>query len=209
MDADSGNTKGTVKPWLIRLGAWEIGDAAWGEAVQALVELRFDAVPQLIEALGDEQLSVHVGAGKALKQMGPAVVYDLIGALKNENPAVRRHAATLLYGSAVRDDAVVQDAVPALCEAFSYYDPDVRKCGATALEWIGSDAGQAVPDLINALRDSDWAVREWAAKALGSIGVEAKPALAALTEALLDEVPGVREAASEALDQIRSAEGQE
>jgi len=204
MAADSGNTKSTVKPWLIRLGAWEIGDAAWEEAVQALVELGFDAVPQLIEALGDEQLPVHVGAGKALKQMGPAVVYDLIGALKHESPTVRRHAAMLLYGSAVRNDVVVEDAVPALCEALKDSDPDVRRWAATALEWIGSDAGQAVPDLIDALNDSEGPVREWAAKALGSIGLDAKPALAALTEALLDEEPGVREAASGALDQIHS-----
>lgn len=209
MAADSGNTKSTVEPWLIRLGAWEIGDEGWEEAVRALVELGFDAAAQLIEALGDEQLSVHVGAGKALKQMGPAVVYDLIGALKHESPVVRRHAAQLLYGSAVRDDAVVGDAVSALCEALKDADPDVRRWAATALEWIGKDAGQAVPNLIDAMRDSDWAVREWAAKALGSIGLEAKPALAALTEALLDEEPNVREAASEALDQIRFAGDEE
>lgn len=209
MAADSGNTKSTVKLWLIRLGAWEIWDAAWEEAVQALVELGFDAVPQLIEALGDEQLSVRLGAVNALMKMGQAVVYDLIGALSHESAAVRRHAAMLLYGSAVRGDAVVVDAVPALCEALKDSDPDVRKGAATALEWLGSDAGQAVPNLIDALRDSDWAVREWAAKALGAIGLEAKPVLAALTEALVDEVPDVREAASHALDQIRSTKGQE
>lgn len=205
MTGDSGKTKGDLDRWLAKLRATDIGDDGWVEAIEGLVSLGVDAVPDLVEALGDEQLSVYVGVGNALSRMGSAVAYDMIGALKHDNWAVRLRAVLYLYYTATSGDPVAGDAVPALCEALKDSDRGVRHWAAMALGEIGNDASQAVPDLIDALRDPESMVRQWAASALGRIGLEAKSAMGALTEALLDDDPEVRQNASYSLDVIQSA----
>jgi len=153
--------------------------------------------------LGHPQSSVNVGVANALKEMGTTAFYDLRDSLKHSSPQVRSHAAQLLYGSAVREDSLVTEAVSALIEALGDPDPDVRKWSAVALERIGEEARQAVPRLVDALNDQDAYVREMAVRALGTIGPAASEAIPNLTEMLVDDDPNVRSAASEALDRIR------
>lgn len=195
------NAENAAAFWIARLRTAEIADASWEEAVEELTQLDSNVVPNLIEALADGTLSVNVGIGNVLKRMESAVLYDLIGT--HENPGVRSRAAKLLYGLAIREDAAVTDAIPALINALKDPDVDVRQWAAVALEWIGEDAKEAVPGLIEILKDEDGYVREWAAKALARMGPAAEEAMPALTEALIDDEPGVRESASEAIDTIQ------
>lgn len=57
MTGESDKTKGTLEWWLAKLRATDFGDDGWVEAIEGLVSLGFDAVPDLVEALGDKQLS--------------------------------------------------------------------------------------------------------------------------------------------------------
>ena len=192
--------------WIDRLASCEIGDEEWQEAVSAIQEFGLVVIPSLIDVIADERLSVRVGIGNVLADLGPDVVYGLIGALKHEDPFVRQHAAQLLYGSATREEPLVTDAVPALIEALKDSDCLVRQWAVVALERIGPQAEEAVGGLVEVLDDPDHEVRRWAAVALGNIGQAARSAIPALTKLLLDDVSDVREAASQSMDRIQGTE---
>ena len=191
--------------WLEVLRTTEIADRRWKKAVKSLTEMGLRAVPALIEAEGDDNQTVCIGASKALQQIGPATVPFLIKALRHENPRIREIAARGLYGHAPN----AQKAISALTDALQDSDAFVRKWIAVALEALAYHFGPilkvAVPGLSDLLKDEDWAVREWAAHALGSIGTVADAALPALQSALEDEEPVVRQAAAEALSKIQKS----
>jgi hypothetical protein len=75
-------------------------------------------------------------------------------------------------------------AVPALIEALSHPDPEVREQAARALSLIGPKSTAAVPDLIRLLDDESEPVRRQAARALGQVGPAAKIAIPALIKQL-------------------------
>jgi serine/threonine protein kinase len=54
------------------------------------------AVPVLLEALRDREVKVRTAAARALERMGPAAQAALSGALRDEDPVVRRIAAEAL-----------------------------------------------------------------------------------------------------------------
>jgi len=188
--------------WIGELASTEVGDVRWREAIEALRGLGHAAIPMLIEALGHEKPSVYIGAGNALTRRGATAFYDVRESLKHDNDRVRRNAALLFYGPALREDGLVVEAVSALIEALGDPDPDVRMWSAVALERIGEEAREAVPALLVVLDDEDSYNREWAAHALGSIGLAALEGIPKLTELLIDDEPSVRSAASHAIDRI-------
>jgi len=188
--------------WIDQLRASDVGDAGWNEAVGAIKELGFFVVPVLIESLDDDSLSVRAGISKALRQMGPTVLYDVIDALVHDSPTVRREAASQLSGTASRRETPITNIVPVLIDALSDRESSVRVRTAQALCLLAERARLAVPALIEALKDEESYVRQWAATALGSIGPSADEAIPTLTESLLDNDELVRDEASRALDAI-------
>ena len=215
------NPDAAVDRWLLRLGAYEAFDDAWWEAVAALHELGYDIVPRLIDAVADEQYSVHKGVARALSRFGSAILYDTIGALTHPDVKVRDWAANALYYKAVgeinarrgtgdRQCPAIADAIPALIATLRDPEEQVRQMAVIAINMMGharlirgAEAEEAVSALAELLEDECCSVREWTANALGTIGFAAKPAVGGLTRLLLDDVPGVREAASEALNSIQ------
>ena len=177
MHSTPNNPDDAVQYWISRLEATDIGDERWLEAVEALHALGFEVIPTMIEALANKKLSVHVGVGNALKKLGSTAFYDLIEALKHEDPSVRQHAAQLLYGSAVRDDAQITDAVTALVQALEDADCFVRQWAAIALGAIGPAACPAVPVLTQGLLDDVPEVRQAASDALDAIQATREPPL--------------------------------
>jgi HEAT repeat protein len=103
--------------------------------------------------------------------------------------------------SAVSDalGAIGEEAVPALIESLADEDEGVRWAAVSALREIGPQAADAVPVLIQALQDEDYEVRQAAGSALGRMGPEAIPAL---IRALGDEDANVRQGVSQALGLI-------
>jgi HEAT repeat protein len=186
------------------------------EACHALASLGAaakPAVPDLIDALGDDHLPVYVAAGFALAEMGKDAVPALMQAARSRNTGVRAEAAYLL--GRIGPDAI--EAVPTLVEAMGGGDPEVREAAVTALGQIfdsspASDpappldlGSSTIPGLLNLLArtgagDPSWSlVRSEAAKTLGKIGPSSSAAVPALVGYLRDPDPRVRAACAWAL----------
>jgi NADH dehydrogenase len=161
-----------VSYWLSLLASDE--EPAQQDAVGALNRLGQAAVPELIQALNDDDWQVRHQAALVLGAIGPeakAAVPALIAALDDDDKYFRSHAATAL--GKIGPEA--RAAVPALIEALKDRDEDVRRAAAAALGEIGPEARQAVAALVELLRDPRKPVRKQAVRALEEIDPEAAP----------------------------------
>jgi HEAT repeat protein len=136
-----------------------------------------------------------------------AAIPELITALKDKDPGVRRMVASVLWNMNTEAKA----AVPALIAALKDKEAIVRSGAADALGHMGEAAynkpeliaalkNVAVSALIVALKDKEAIVRRSAADALGDIRAEA--AVPALIVALKDKDKNVRHWAASALGSI-------
>ncbi len=188
-----------------------------------------EAVPDLVQALGDEQGALRSAAAAALSAIGPSAVPALVAALEQQDPMVRRSASDALGGIGPR----ATDAIPGLLNLLGDRDYEVGRRAATALGHIGPVAVPAllqaaakgdsrvtamaetvfayldappnvVFDLVRTLGNitEDPGVRVFAANALGRMGEKARNAVPDLVRALGDERREVRSAASLALGRI-------
>jgi HEAT repeat protein len=157
------------------------------------------AIPLLLEALRDTDLNVAMAAAKVLRAVGPRedTVALLLQMLTGSDPR-GRVGATAALGS-IRP--VLPAVVPALVQATTDANPQVRGFAADALGWTGQEAG--VPALVKTLRDPDDGVRMVAAGALGRLGPAARDAIPELRRlAGGDPHPAVRSQAELALRSI-------
>lgn len=153
------------------------------------------AIPELMEALQDEDEPVRLNAAYALGAIGESAVPALIGAMREDSEDLRRHAGYAL-------SAMGEPAVPALIEATRDADGRVRAAAVDALGDIGMPLPGVVSALTRVLSDEyDWA-RRHAADALGTIGPGAREAVPALIKTLRDEKVYVRINAATALARI-------
>jgi HEAT repeat protein len=160
-----------------------------------------DAVPTLVNALKDEEISVRVHSAEALAVIcstAPDIFPVLMEGMKDTNIEVRQSAVYGL-GKIVSE---VKEAFPALIKALKDPIKEVRWTALVALRQIGPEPQAAVPDLIKALKNEDKDFRLGAAIGLGGIGSEAKAAVPDLMEALKDESKYVRRFAFLALKEI-------
>jgi HEAT repeat protein len=110
-------------------------------AIQKLGEIKDPAaVPALLHALKDEDVSVRWKAADALVSIGKTAVPALIEALKDKDSEVRREAAAAL--GKIKDP----QAAPALCEALKDENVSVRWKAADALVSIGKTAVPALKE---------------------------------------------------------------
>ena len=128
------------------------------------------------------------------EQSAAPTISDLIYALQNPDPIIRRGATVALGGFGTA-------AIPALIKALQDRDPDVRHQAAFALERMGART-EVIPALTDALQASDPGVRHAAAVALGRIGAKVEAAIPVLIEALQDPDPNSRRGAAEALGKV-------
>lgn len=171
-------------------------------AVEQLLLLPgFEAVPQLVQRLGDPAWRVRKAAIERLVACREeALVHPgLLEALADgENPG-RRNAAFEAFV------AMGSRATSSLVTAVASPDPDVRKLAVDALAGIGDPAARDV--LVRALGDLDANVRAAAVDALGVMGGEV--CVAALVRASTDraEVPLVRLSALRSLERLEVSVG--
>lgn len=116
---------------------------------------------------------------------------SLVAGVADPDPAVAVAAIDAL--DKVEPEPV--GAVPALVQALSRDDENVRWHAARTLSDIGPGAAEAVPALTKALDDSSPKVQAYSAFALGSIGKTAEPAVEKLIERAFDKEPLIRRAA--------------
>jgi HEAT repeat protein len=133
-------------------------------ASEALGSMGPDAIPPLVNALGEPSIGARRQAAKALASIGAEAVPALRRALKDKNVNVRQEAAVALglIGPAAAD--AVADLVSLLEDEEKW----VRNYAAEALGLIGPKAKQAVKAL-ETLKD-DPTCRARAAEALKLIG---------------------------------------
>jgi HEAT repeat protein len=159
-------------------------------------------LPALIDALADKEDIVARAAAEMLGGLGESAVDPLVGALKDPNPSVRRHATLALKDIG----ATAKKAVPLLTEALNDADPATRQFAALALGKIGPGAKAATSGLVNGmLRDREKEVRQNCAKALLSVDPEPRLAAPAFRQALRDRAAAVVDSAIEGLTNLGAA----
>src|SRR5262249_17369881 len=109
---------------------------------------------------------------RALAQVGPPAVPELLRLLEHEEPAVRLCALKAL----ARVGPEAAKAVPALRKALKDTYAGCRARAAAALGEVGPAAKDAAPDLVGLLTDLD-AVHTPAMQALAKLGAPAVPPL--------------------------------
>jgi len=140
-----------------------------------------DALPVLIELVGDESWRVRNAAVQSLVALRPSsrVAEALIHSLREPEDTGRRNAALTALARLGRD------ALPGLLGTLADESPHVRKLAADALGL--SAEPNAVPALAARLLDTDANVRAAVAEALGRVATP--EAVAALRSHLLDVQP--------------------
>lgn len=159
------------------------------------------AIPQLIQALENEDKEICIRAADALGTLAnaTAVVPPLIQAFRHNDEEVR-----IAVSRALLD--IGEQAVEPLIQALEDGDRHIR-CGAAMtlgpFAHMLSEETRAVEPLIGALRDEDAIVRASAAFALGQSG-DAR-AVSPLIETLGDEDEEVRRVTADSLEQLNKA----
>ena len=109
-----------------------------------------------------------------LAEILKAVIAQLIAALQDRAPPVRRGAADALGKIAktapAQNDPARQAEMQKTSAGLQNGDPAVRRQSAETLGRMGHEAGPAIPALVNRLEDQDASVRNAAADALKNIG---------------------------------------
>lgn len=191
-----------------------------------------EAVPDLIQILGEENDPLRPTAVTALSAIGAGAVPALVAALNDQDPAVRSGAVDALGGMR----AGATEAIPALINLLGDRDYEISHRAASALGRIGPAAVPALmqvaaredsrvtgmaetafsylnvgPNLVHELarllgnNGEKSSVRAFAAKALGRMEEKAGDAVPDLARALGDDNSEVRSAARWALGRIGPA----
>ena len=150
--------------------------------VAALGNLPDKPAAELLRQFGDWSPFVRTQAAKALASQGAGCVPQLLTALQDKNPAVRRAATDALAelckppGSGRKHpsptDRGIISAVTPLAKTLTDPDAWVRCGAAEALAEFGTAGNAAAPALFKALGDPEPWVVERAATALENVGVD-------------------------------------
>jgi HEAT repeat protein len=154
------------------------------EQLKELGPLAAPAVPALIEALHDKNLSVQHEALLALEHIGPAArgaVGELIGILQ-KNDRSRLHSGAIEALGAIGSEAA--SAVPVLKKLLVGKDVHLATAAGLALSEIlpaGSEQlAEVVPVLVKSLANTSPEIRNQAIFGLGACGRQALPTLTKL-----------------------------
>ena len=124
---------------------------------------------------------------------------ELVSALKSNDLAERRRAASALHGAGM--DA--KEAIPALREALKDSDQEVQMWAALALVNTQTYDKAIIPILVRSLQNDNTVLRQVACLSLGLIPYEVgdkETVIPALTQATKDSDEDVRKAATSALN---------
>jgi HEAT repeat protein len=184
------------------------------QAVEALRELSAPgrmAIPELIDAIDDEDEAVRMMALQALENLGTSAapaVPKLVQILRGEgrdgdDVLVRGQAADVL--ASVGEEA--QETVFFLLESLDEPGDDdmtvhFRLKVAHALWHISGEPGLLLTRAVELLNNPNWWLRYRAAVGLGDLRAAGRAAIPHLRQALKDEHPSVRRSAAESLNRI-------
>ncbi|QEL20255.1 HEAT repeat domain-containing protein [Limnoglobus roseus] len=150
------------------------------------------ALPDLTNALNDEDAKIREGAAQAIGQLGREAMPTMVRMLTHPDKYVRRNAVWGLGKLGPQAKAVMGE----LCQALKDEDPRTAAGAAQAIGSMGAEAAPAVPQLAEAMRGTNIVLCRLAAKALSQIG---RPSLATLISHLKHHDPFVKGEAAVAL----------
>lgn len=165
-------------------------------------------IPNLIQALNDENNRIAMAAEDSLGKMGTKAESSLPAlsevALSDRNIKVRMHAIRSLVFVG-KENLITTNT---LSEVMLNGRPGkIRVSAARALTLLGPSAAPAVPALTEALESRYYKVRNYAAKSLAYIGPLASDALPTLKKvAVTDERKTIQDSAKEAIRRITYTE---
>jgi HEAT repeat protein len=114
----------------------------YDSVIKLFIKIGVNAIPFLIEALGDQKVAVSAKSSIALAGIGSNAVPALIQALKNTDTEVRRRAAFVL-------GEIGSDAIPALLLALQNEDHYIRHGAIYAIGIINKQS----LELVNTFKD--------------------------------------------------------
>ncbi|MCI0343396.1 MAG: HEAT repeat domain-containing protein [Planctomycetales bacterium] len=138
-------------------------------AARTLAAIGPDAIPGLVDALGDGNAEVRKAAVEGLVRLGPkaaVAVPRLLRALRSGEPVPEREMAEARerFGQPFADPDEMRELY-----RWSVAPVPTRALAARVLGAIGPAARRALPDLLRAARDPDASVREAATAAVRSV----------------------------------------
>ena len=172
---------------------------------QRLVVMGADAVPSLMDALGDENHWVQFEAAQVLAEIGPAAkpAIPALLTLLNDPVADQMDSVSAPAAAAEALAAIGAPALPHLIQSLASENPAVRQHAACALGSVRPVPNEAPPLLIGLLSaDSSPRVRWAAAVGIGRTKHAARKAVEALMAALEDQDGDVRHQAAWAIGQM-------
>jgi HEAT repeat protein len=178
-------------------------------ASSSLYRIGASAIPALTRALRHDSARVRGQAASLLLSRGRAAsptLAELLGALKDEDPYVRKEVARDLGWFAMETTEGIPEISHALLQAAKDPDPAVRQCVVTSLGRVARQDNEVLLAVVQALQDQQTTVRQAAAEALADVGLTASSAVPALLEALGGKDPELRWRAAAALGKISPRE---
>ena len=145
-----------------------------------------DAIPVLVDALGDDYEPMRRNAIYALGAIGESTVEPLIDALATEKEAFDMEPILHICDAAHGLATIGAPAVPALITVLEDERENIRASAAYALGEMGLVAAEAVDGLIALLTDESEEVRRHATSALGMIKEPVSKTVPALVRVLED-----------------------
>jgi len=114
------------------------------------------AVIPLIEALKDVDKTVRQNATNSLIKIGEPAISQLIIVMKEQEPAVKLHAAIALkeIGLRLKDNSLLNPAKDVIVEAFINTDSPIHSIAQQILKQIGAYAVDALTPLLNEKDDT-------------------------------------------------------
>lgn len=182
------------------------------DAAAAMGPAAKEAIPPIIQVLGEREVSLRMAAAETLGKVGPGnpdVIRALTGPLadrKNTPLAVQVAILKALAGMGTQAQAAAPD-VKALAEQAK--DPGIKVWIAATLVALGTDIGPNTQVVLAALKDRERQsrfVHAAAVEAAGLLGAKGSAAVPELVEVLKDRAqPGaVREKAARSLGALRA-----
>lgn len=153
------------------------------------------SIPELLDAIGSDDLELMVEADEALQRRGAAAVPELVSQLAS--PDVKRRVAA---GHGLRQ--LKEEGAAGLAEAVRTGNEAAQKSAVEMLGRMGRNAVPAMPVLIETLKHEDAHLRGASAYALGNVGKAATPAIPNLLAMLNDPVEWNRVLAIRAIGKI-------
>jgi len=165
------------------------------------------ALPVLVQALKEEDLSMRMAAAEAVGRIGPAA-QPAIPALVNMLKEYENSERTVATYALIQIGDPAGKAIESLTSLLNDKNSQTRISAAVAL-WLLEGQSQPTLELLKKNNGpEDWQDRFFSAYTLGEFGSAAKEAVPALLELLHDEHEGVREHAAKALMKIDPAAAQ-